>query len=408
VSVLREILLSIRRNVFVLGGSCFTAYGIALVLGVPPVPLFAVAMALGAVLCVLLAVPGAREAVLRKAARRPRRVMTPGDYERLRELEAELGWEPSEPLMPVKAPASPVMTAEHARRLALSGAGSVSFSSLSGSGFLSAHACDCGSTSRIAEVHVPESADPVASYCTCCGRRTDDDVAHVLNPDTTTAATAGQYVRWLQGYVKNGGKITHWYDYPFARAGFRYAASTVTVDSDYEYGARGRRIIVARNVRTERTRPTAAFGGWAHTRCYWMHGYRTSEPRIVAAYSDPEFDEFRHQGEDPGRLPAKAAWDDVAYASEASQHFAQLARVGREHCVSYCPICQDFDRNARAAEALPSQAMLSAKSRECPAGAYDFHLDSAGREWCRDADGLCWIKPVPDGPWYRQNKTGRE
>jgi hypothetical protein len=40
-----------------------------------------------------------------------------------------------------------------------------------------------------------------------------------------------------------------------------------------------------------------------------------------------------------GSLSAKTAWDDVAYASEASQHFAALARVGREHCASYCPIC---------------------------------------------------------------------
>jgi hypothetical protein len=40
-----------------------------------------------------------------------------------------------------------------------------------------------------------------------------------------------------------------------------------------------------------------------------------------------------------GSLPAKATWDDVTYASEASAHFAQLARVGREFCVSHCPIC---------------------------------------------------------------------
>ena len=36
---------------------------------------------------------------------------------------------------------------------------------------------------------------------------------------------------------------------------------------------------------------------------------------------------------------AKATWDDVAYASEASAHFAALARVGQEFCPSYCPIC---------------------------------------------------------------------
>lgn len=48
----------------------------------------------------------------------------------------------------------------------------------------------------------------------------------------------------------------------------------------------------------------------------------------------------------------------------------------------------------------------SVTSDLAPVGAYDFHFDSAGREWCRDADDLCWIKPAPDGPWYRQNKSG--
>jgi hypothetical protein len=38
----------------------------------------------------------ARERALRHLASRPRRIMTPDDYKRLRELERELGWEPSE------------------------------------------------------------------------------------------------------------------------------------------------------------------------------------------------------------------------------------------------------------------------------------------------------------------------
>jgi len=167
VSVLREI----RRIASVTGSALITTFVITTVTGVPSASLFYVVMALSLVLGVVLAAVfmpiSTREAYLRKITGRSRRVMTPADYERLREMERELGWEPSEPLMPVKVPASPVMTAEHARRLALSGAGSISFSSLSGSGFLSAHACDCGSTSSIAEVHVPESASPVASYCTC-------------------------------------------------------------------------------------------------------------------------------------------------------------------------------------------------------------------------------------------------
>lgn len=41
--------------------------------------------------------PSASETVLRRIAHRPRRAMTPGDYRRLREMETELGWEPSGP-----------------------------------------------------------------------------------------------------------------------------------------------------------------------------------------------------------------------------------------------------------------------------------------------------------------------
>lgn len=45
------------------------------------------------------------EAVLRKAARRPRRTMTPADYAELRDMELELGYEPSEAAMPGRTPA---------------------------------------------------------------------------------------------------------------------------------------------------------------------------------------------------------------------------------------------------------------------------------------------------------------
>lgn len=44
-----------------------------------------------------------------------------------------------------------------------------------------------------------------------------------------------------------------------------------------------------------------------------------------------------------GSLSAKVTRDDVAYASESSEHFAQLARVGRERCAGFCPICAERD-----------------------------------------------------------------
>lgn len=113
------------------------------------------------------------------------------------------------------------------------------------------------------------------------------------HPDTTEPGTVEQYAAWLKGYVKRGGKPTHFHDHPFSREGFRYAASTVTVDSDYEYGSSLRHIIVANGVRTERTNPAGPFGGWAHTHMFFMHGYRTNRPTAVPVYSDPEFDAFR-------------------------------------------------------------------------------------------------------------------
>jgi hypothetical protein len=115
-------------------------------------------------------------------------------------------------------------------------------------------------------------------------------------PDTTIPAARDQYLEWLAGYVKRGGKPTHFYDYPFRD--FRYAASgTLIVESDYEFGANSREIIVARNVEARRTNPAGVFGGWAHTGLYFMHGYRTNKPGFVPVYSDPEFDVFRRDDE---------------------------------------------------------------------------------------------------------------
>jgi hypothetical protein len=49
-----------------------------------------------------------------------------------------------------------------------------------------------------------------------------------------------------------------------------------------------------------------------------------------------------------GSLTARVEWDDVAYPSKASEHFAALARIGLEHCLSWCPICEERDQGAYA------------------------------------------------------------
>lgn len=124
-----------------------------------------------------------------------------------------------------------------------------------------------------------------------------------LCPDTTESATLEQYLKWLRGYIRSGGKPTHFYDYPFKNGRFRYARSgTLTIDSDYEYGARSRNIIVASGVKAERTRPGAVFDGWGHTKLYFMRGHRANDT-IVPVYSDPEFAGIRLQFKDDA-----AAW----------------------------------------------------------------------------------------------------
>jgi hypothetical protein len=75
---------------------------------------------------------------------RPR--MTPEDYRRLREMEIELGWEPSELPASVTAPVAP-------------------------------SCCACAEPSLV-EVRAPESAAAAAVYCRDCGRRVRDHGRH--------------------------------------------------------------------------------------------------------------------------------------------------------------------------------------------------------------------------------------
>lgn len=67
--------------------------------------------------------------------------------------------------------------------------------------------------------------------------------------------------------------------------------------------------------------------------------------------------------------------------ARAAEHFAALGRLGW---------LEDERRETEPAAASP----------ELPADVYDRHFDGAGREWCRDGDGRCWIRPTPDSPWF--------
>jgi hypothetical protein len=90
----------------------------------------------------------------------------------------------------------------------------------------------------------------------------------------------------------------------------------------------------------------------------------------------------------PGGAPMTGPggrWHPVSELAEhdarAAEHFAALGRLGW---------LEDERRETEPAATSP----------EPPADVYDRHFDGAGREWCRDGDGRCWIRPTPDSPWF--------
>jgi hypothetical protein len=108
--------------------------------------------------------------------------------------------------------------------------------------------------------------------------------------DTTRPATLDEYVQWLRGYIKRGGSPTHYRDHSFVSGDMRYADADVTIDSDREFGARSRSIILAPGVNAIRTNPHGAFFGWGHSKVYSMDRFRLVTGSVVPAYSDPEIE----------------------------------------------------------------------------------------------------------------------
>ena len=110
--------------------------------------------------------------------------------------------------------------------------------------------------------------------------------------DTTRTATVAEYAAWLRGYITRGGTPTHFYEYPFAVAGMRYASSDVVIDSEREFGARSRSVILAPGVQATRSNPDRPFSGWGHSTVYEMDGFQRAGGSVVPAYSDPEIEEL--------------------------------------------------------------------------------------------------------------------
>jgi hypothetical protein len=50
--------------------------------------------------------------------------------------------------------------------------------------------------------------------------------------------------------------------------------------------------------------------------------------------------------------------------AKAAEHFAQLARVGRESCISYCPVCERRGRDQATAEGIPAAPPVEKMCRE--------------------------------------------
>jgi hypothetical protein len=40
-------------------------------------------------------------------------------------------------------------------------------------------------------------------------------------------AYLGDYIQWLEGYLRKGGKPTHYYHYPWARSGFEITSGSL-------------------------------------------------------------------------------------------------------------------------------------------------------------------------------------
>lgn len=117
--------------------------------------------------------------------------------------------------------------------------------------------------------------------------------AHVeaeVPPNHTIPATIHQYLLWMEGFIAEGGKPTHFYDYPFDRPTWLYTSLDFAVNG--ECGARSQNVIVEAGATVLNPNPWKPFGGYGHNHLYLMDGFRVIGD-WVPLYSDHEFDPYR-------------------------------------------------------------------------------------------------------------------
>jgi hypothetical protein len=273
--------------------------------------------------------------------------------------------------------------------------------------------CECRAEDRsIVQVRVPESATALASYCSACGRATG------------TLTATGSVT--LSGTAALSGSGTLSAESPQAACDCGQCD-----DATREFDEQLReQIIASQGIPPAQVPERLTDSEVKDATEAAVHFAQLARVGRESCASPCRLCEARDQlyptPESRALLAAKLAafkddeslrqWIETERRGGTRSRAPMTGPGGRWHPVSELPEMRQAD-DRTATEGIPAgplienmrqelEAQREVTSPEPPAGSYDFHFDSAGREWCRDTGMRCWIRPVPDGPWYRQNKSG--
>lgn len=91
-------------------------------------------------------------------------------------------------------------------------------------------------------------------------------------------ASVKNYLSWLRGYIENGGKPSHVYDYPFSR--WKWYIAIKDIEPVALRGAESINIIIPAGIR-------AGVGDWGHCNLFYIDGYSASN--FVPIFEDTNF-----------------------------------------------------------------------------------------------------------------------